>query len=355
MRRRRVVVGVAAVLVVALLAVAAVVGVGWWRDSRRTDLARALDLAAPAERYSFTDWAGVRRALDVPDDAGTDARTLRRMLDDGYDADLTSASALEGSAELLRARYGWSPADLDWELLAQAEDGVLVVAALGEDTDVDDLADRLAGLGYERPGEDDGVWRGGEELVARISAQSGLTGSPVLQYVALDADAGVVRTSDSAAYLEAVLAGDLGAPEEVDDVVGAAGDALSAAVYTGRHACTALAMSQADEIDQASAEQLVEQAGGVSPVRAYAMAVRPARDLVVAMSFEDGERARRNADARAVLAAGPAPGQGGAFTDRFELGDVSADDGLVRLDLDPVDGASVFSDLSTGPVLFATC
>ncbi|WP_166134324.1 nucleoside hydrolase [Nocardioides ochotonae] len=350
MRRRWMVLGVVAVLVVATLAV---VGVRWWRDAHRSDLARALDLAAPAERYSFTDWAGVRRALDVPQDSS--ARALRTLLDDGYDADLTAASALEESAELLRADYGWSPADLDWELLAQAEDGVLVVAALGEDTDVDELADRLAGLGYERPGEEDGVWRGGEELVARISAETGEPGSPVLQYVALDADAGVVRTSDSAAHLEAVLASDLGAPEEVDDVADAAGDALTAAVYTGRHTCTALAMSQADEIDQASADRLVEEAGGISPVRAFAMAVRPGRDVVVAMSFEDDERARRNADARAVLAAGPAPGQGGTFAERFDLGEVSADGTLVRLALDPVDGAAVFSDLSTGPVLFATC
>ena len=343
-------VGVVAVLVVATLAV---VGVRWWRDAHRSDLARALDLAAPAERYSFTDWAGVRRELDAPQDSSAPA--LRTLLDDGYDADLSTASALEESAELLRSSYGWSPADLEWELLAQAEDGVLVVAALGEDTDVDGLADRLAGLGYERPADDDGVWRGGEELVATIAAQTGEPGSPVLQYVALDADAGVVRTSDNAAHLEAVLAGDLGAPEELDEVVGAAGDPLVAAVYTGRHTCTALAMSQADEVDQASADRLVEEAGGISPVRAFAMAVHPGRDLVVAMSFEDDERARRNADARAVLAAGPAPGQGGTFAERFDLGRVSADGTLVRLDLEPADGAAVFSDLSTGPVLFATC
>jgi len=32
-----------------------------------------------------------------------------------------------------------------------------------------------------------------------------------------------------------------------------------------------------------------------------------------------------------------------------------AEDRVVTLDLDPVDGAYVLSDLATGPVLFATC
>ena len=64
---------------------------------------------------------------------------------------------------------------------------------------------------------------------------------------------------------------------------------------------------------------------------------------------------RSNADSRAVLASGPAPGQGGDFRDRFSLRSATAEDDLVTLDLAPVKGAYVFSDLSSGPVLFATC
>ena len=73
------------------------------------------------------------------------------------------------------------------------------------------------------------------------------------------------------------------------------------------------------------------------------------------MAFESEEKARTNADTRALLAAGPAPGQGGEFTDRYALGPVTADGTVVRMELEPVPGAYLVSDLSTGPLLFATC
>ena len=62
-----------------------------------------------------------------------------------------------------------------------------------------------------------------------------------------------------------------------------------------------------------------------------------------------------NADTRARLADGPAPGQGGDFTDLFALGAVTAEGEVVTMELDPVEGSYVLSDLSNGPVLFATC
>ena len=75
----------------------------------------------------------------------------------------------------------------------------------------------------------------------------------------------------------------------------------------------------------------------------------------VALAFDDAGQARTNADTRAVLARGPAPGQGGSFTDRFRVDAVTAKGSLVVLHLTPQPDASVLSDLSTGPVLFATC
>jgi hypothetical protein len=56
-----------------------------------------------------------------------------------------------------------------------------------------------------------------------------------------------------------------------------------------------------------------------------------------------------------VLARGPAPGQGGTFGDRFRVTSVTAQGSLVVMQLDPRPDASVLSDLSTGPLLFATC
>ena len=85
------------------------------------------------------------------------------------------------------------------------------------------------------------------------------------------------------------------------------------------------------------------------------MAVQPSRDVVVAMTFETDDQARANADSRSKLAVGPAPGQGGTFSDRFKLGRVVASGHLLTMRLKPHDGTFVFSDLNHGPVLFASC
>ena len=114
-------------------------------------------------------------------------------------------------------------------------------------------------------------------------------------------------------------------------------------------------MAQADADDQSTADQLIAQAGGVDPMTGFAMAVEPDRQCGWRWPSRPTTRRARNADSRAELAAGPAPGQGGDFADRFTLGPVTADGRVVRMELEPVDGSPVLSDLSTGPVLFATC
>ena len=164
-----------------------------------------------------------------------------------------------------------------------------------------------------------------------------------------------MRTSDNKAFLEQALDSDGEQLEGVDDVVAASGEPLSAAIYTGTHACQALAMSAADEGDQAQADELIEDAGEVNPVTGFAMSAQPGGGVRVVLSFENDDQAKTNADSRSALAAGPAPGQGGDFADRFLVDSVTADGDLVTLELQPKEGAFVLSDLSTGPVLFATC
>jgi hypothetical protein len=346
------------VLALALVAAGGVAGVRWWRQAHRTDLQKALAYAPPETlRFSWTDWAGVRRELGAHVDERTSADDLEQFLSDGFDHDLTSGSAMVDSAPLLQQAFGFSPADVDWELLAQSTTGSVLVAGLPDSLDVGALGDDFEALGYERPDDDSGVWDGGEELVARIAQANGGSLSPQFQYLALDGDRHLLLASDSGPYLrEAVgdVDDDLG-DDGVRDVAAAVDEPLSAAVYTGDFACKSLAMAQADDDDQSTADQLVQAAGRVDPMTGFAMAVEPDRQVRVAMAFETDDQARRNADSRSRLAAGPAPGQGGAFSDRFDLGRVTADGSVVTMQLKPVDDSPVLSDLSTGPVLFATC
>jgi hypothetical protein len=346
---------VGALVLLVVLLVVVVVAVVVWRSGDDTRLEAAVDLApAGAERLSWTDWAGVRR--EVGADLGDSPRTddVVAFLDAGFERDLTNSSALVESAPSLHEEFGFSPASIDWELFSQSPDGAVDIIGVDDDTDLGALADRLGELGYQGPEESDGVWRGGGDLLARIGPQL----TPELQYFAVLEDQGLVLTSDRAGYLaEAVEAatGDADTVSGLDDVVAGAGEALAASVYSGGYACEALAMAGADDDDQAEGEALVERAGEVNPMTAFAMAARPGGDVRVAMSFESDEQARTNADTRAALAGGPAPGQGGDFTDRFRVRSATAEGSTVLLDLDTVDGQYVLSDLTSGPVLFATC
>jgi hypothetical protein len=349
-RSRLLIVG-AGLLVLALV----VAGLLWWRSAKLTDLQRAVASAPPdAQRLAWTDWASVRQDLGTDVTAGSGAPELERFLADGFESDLTSTSALLQSASALHESYGFSPASLEWELLSQSEEGAVILLRAPDSFDFDALADRLDGLGYDPPESDTGVWEGGPDVLAEISP----TLTPELQYVALDADRQLIVTSDRAGYLDRAMetvTGDGDQLEDFDDLVEATGEPLSAAIYSGDVACQALAMSAADQADQAQAEELVRNAGEVNPVTGFSMSVQPGRDVRVVLGFENDEQARVNADSRSVLARGPAPGQGGDFSDRFAVDQVAAEGSLVTLALDPVEGEYVLSDLSSGPVLFATC
>lgn len=358
--RRRLTVALLAGLVLVLVAVAAVVGVRWWQGRDRTRLEQAAAYApGDAERLSWTDWAAVRSALGADLDASSSANDVRKFLDRGFDRDLTSTSALVQSAPALQEHFGFSPATLEWELFSQSQQGAVVIMRVPDGTDVGTIGDQLERSGFTRPaaGATSGqVWSGGGSVLAELGADL----TPELQYVALDAADHLVLTSDSESYLATVVDGlgdgaDGSVSTGMQDVIDASGEPLSAAVYDGPYTCSALAMSHADRSDEQEADQLIAEAGKVNPVTGFAMSAQPGGHVRVALGFENSDQARTNADSRSVLASGPAPGQGGDFSDRFSVASTTADGRVVTLDLVPTEGSYVLSDLSTGPVLFATC
>jgi hypothetical protein len=350
-RHRLIAIGVALLLI----AVVAVVWVLLSRDDE--DDAGRLETAvamAPEDtaRFGWTDWSGLREELEAELSASSSTADVAEFLDAGFEADLTSTSALGASAPILQERYGFSPATVDWELFAQGESGAVVLIGVSDSVDLDEVEGAIAEIGYQQPAGSDGVWVGGPDLLATLG-----TVSQELAYLTIDHDRQVLAASDEAATLESWRDEQRGA--HLDDGISAVASdvetALSASIYSGDYACTALAMTQAADADRTRAAELISDAGEISPLTAYAIASLPGGSVRVAMGFESEEQARTNADTRAQLAAGPAPGQGGAFPDRFELGEVTADDSVVSMELDPVTASYVQSDLANGPVLFATC
>lgn len=344
--------------VAALAAVLVMVGaalVAWRLLTPGTPLQDALAYAPDAtSRASWTDWAGVRRELDARVDADSSAKEVRAFVSDAFSADLSPMSALGTSAGTMQTELGLSPATLEWELLAQSRDGAVEVLGVPDGFSFDDLAERLAELGWAEPDEEDGVWVGGPDVLARVGPML----TPELQHFALLRDQGIVLASDQAPYLAQVLevvSGDAGAADGLGDLAAGLGEPLAAAVYDGAYTCERLAMAQSDDAAQAEADQLVAAAGGVHPLTGFAMGALAGGNVRAVLQVEDADDAPGDADARAQLAAGPAPGQGGYFTDRFSVADAGSRGREITLDLRPREGAYVLSDLTSGPVLFATC
>ncbi|MDP3893215.1 hypothetical protein [Nocardioides sp.] len=348
--RRSVLVVLAGALMVALLVVAVVM----WRGSQVTTFERAV-AQAPEDtaRMTYVDWSGLRAELGVTLSARSSTEELGDLLDRGFDRDLTGPSGLLESATSLHERFRLSPAVLEWESLAQSPAGAAITLALPASYDFDALGDRLESIGYARPRDASGVWVGGPEMLSRNAVGV----SPLFQHLVLLEEEGLVLASDEAPYAgiarDAALGEDALEPE---GVVGEADDPLSAIYLVGDFGCGALAMSQADPDSEQIAASLVREAGKINPYTGLVVSAQPGGDLRMSFGFANSDQARINATTRARLAEGPAPGQGGDFTDRFSLESATADGSLVTLDLRPADEDSyVFSDLSSGPVLLATC
>lgn len=353
MRRRWIVAGVV-VLVVLVAAVVVVL----MRESRedQSRFSAAVALAPESSvRFSWTDWAGVRTELGSELSAGSPVEDLDDFLLTAFDHDLSSASALEESAPTIHTSLGFSPASIDWELFAQGEDGALLIMGLPEDFDYDRLRSELGEAGFAEPDDgetSDGVWEGGVDVLEELDGHV----TPELAALRIDEEDGLLVGSDRVAYLEGwpdVKRGD--SDDGVGRAVAATGEALSAFAYTGDQVCSALAMTQASDADRTRAAELIEDAGDVHPLAGYVIGELSGDDVRVVMAFEDADQARTDADSRSLLAAGPAPGRGGTFPERFRLGPVVADGPVLTMDLTPVDGAFVVSELNQGPVLFATC
>ena len=355
----RVVVYVSGAVIVALLAAV----VAWRLLGAGSTYETALATLPEATlRTTFTDWAHVRSdAGGASLGAGSSRSKVEGFLGRAYDLDLTSGSAVAESTYAMQEKYGFSPLDAEWEAFGQSHQGQVDVMRVEDDVDLAGVERALRRLGYTPPrggSGQGGTWVGGADLVATVDP--GLT--PVQQNVAVLPDDHLVLMSDSASYLSAatsVARGDedsLADAEGVSSLAQHAGDPVAAVQWSSTFACEDLSMGAADEEDQRVADDLVAKAGDVSPVEGVVMAQQADRSLVLGLHFESSDQASANLQSRVDLASGDAPGQGGSFADRFTLDSGTARDQDVVLTTKPTGrGASVLSDLSSGPVLFATC
>lgn len=352
------------VMVVALaLVVAAGALVGWRLLDRPSTYEQAVGtLPKSTLRATYTDWASVRSAArGTALGAASSRGQVDAFLNRAYDLDLTGTSAVSDSTYALMSRFGFSPLDAQWEVLGQSREGQVDVMRLDDSVDLAGVERSLRTLGYTPPrggSGTGGTWTGGADLIAKIDPSL----TPVEQNLVVLPDEHLVLMSDDAAY--ASVAADVvrGKAPSVLSVAGvpalasAAAEPVTAVLWASTFACEDLSMGTADQEDQRVGDQLVSRAGGVAPLSGLVMAQQASREIVVGMHFETSSRASSNLQPRVDLASGPAPGQGGSFADRFRVVSGEASGSEVVIKLAPRRGQpAVLSDISQGPVLFATC
>lgn len=355
--RRRI---TAVVVALAVLGALVVAGHWLWTERGRTDLTRALDVVPErTQRLLFTDWAEVRRALDVEEDDSPSAEVIAAMMAKAYDRDLSAVSSIDTAAVALQEYFGFSPATIEWEAYAQESGGAVMVVRMPDGFDFGVVEGKLDDLGFTRPEASTGVWGGGIDLVAAIDP----TITPLLQYVAVLADEGLIVTSDQEPYADKAVEVALGDSESLGDVqvvrevVKPVEEPVAAEVWTRDFACADLSMSQADDQDvENQADALIAEAGEISPLSGMVMSLDAGRNLAVSQLFEDVDAAKANLPTRAKLAVGEAPGRGGSFSDDLELTSSETEGATVQLRFAPrAETGFLLSALDNGPVLFATC
>ena len=321
----------------------------------------------PAETLtaSVTDWSRVRALLDAGGGSG-DAADADALLDRAYETDASAVSVLGDRAPVMERAYGWSVLDAEWEALAQSRQGAAVIVQMPPGYDLDTVREKLGELGYLEPFESDGVWRGGADLLAGIDS----TLTPLMGHAVVLDDSNRVVFSDRAVYAERtarVIGGSVGSLAQTE-AAGAVADAMQGAVagvvHTGQQGCAVMGFERASGGDRELARQRVASVGGVTPYSAVGLALTPGADgrmsrppLTVAMHFDDtGAAVEEEAQRRAALAVGEAPGQGGTYGERFAVSSAQQRGGDVVLRLRPREiDAQLLSDLNAGELLFAGC
>lgn len=341
-----------------LLVIGAALAGGHWVSARagdtRSSLTAALD-ALPNDTLvaGFTDWSSIRRQLDLGDASTVAARAA--LNDDASLRDLSTRSIVSRSVEEMHQSFGWSAADLDWEVYGQAGDGAAMVAHFDDSVSIDDVRGAFRKLNYT---QDDGVWS--------LSASTPLTGELATTFASIAIIPGerlIVAANRSTYVLTVLQVIDRDQPSlltvrSAAQVADALVGSDSALIESGSIACdnTSLAKQSADV--QAQARAAVARAGDLADItfagRGLIDVAKDKQEVSFVMGFDSPSQAAGQLAARRTLAKGPFIGGSGRIEDSLQLASSRVDGATttMRFGHDPVSASYMGGG---GPLLFASC
>jgi hypothetical protein len=342
-----------------LLVVAGAVAVGTQASGRepdtRSSLTSALDsLPGGTLVAGFTDWSAVRDDLGLRSVSTSAARTV---LDErGSLRDLTTRSVLGGVVDDMHRVYGWSAADLDWEVYGQAPEGAAMVARLDRSISIDDVERRLRTIGYDRRGD---TWTITEAGATKIGPELAAT----LGQLAIDPRRRVVVAADRADYLPAVLAVIRGeepsalSVRPLADVATSLAGSETVLLQSGPFACRATALDDLGPDVVAQARAAVARAGALATPTFTGrglVAGSPTQSIRFAAVFGSPARAADQVRVRTALSTGPFIGRSGRVEDSLDLVEAFQTGSVAVLQFAVAPDAGAFMT-GEGPALFAGC
>jgi hypothetical protein len=348
-------------VVAPLLVITALLAGARWLDDEaaadsRSSLTAALDtLPADTQVAGFTDWAQVRDRLRLGSASTAAARAA--LTDDAALRDLSTRSVLSRQTEDMHDAYGWSVADLDWEVYGQANDGAAMVGRLDGSVSTGSVRARLDELGYT---ESDGIWSLAEEGRAAVGTELADT----LGTIALVPRQRLVVAGDRPAYVQTVVETiDRAAPSlltqrSAADVASTLVGADSALLQNGPFVCASTSLDDAEDVVRAQAGAAVQRAGALQDPtfagRAIDGGTQTADVMRFALGFESPTVATSQLEVRTALTSGPFIGGTGRLEDALELrgGSVHGSTAVLRFGHDPDATGFMTGD---GPLLFAGC
>ena len=340
--------------------VAVLVATGGWAISRnghdaRAPLTQALDVLPPDTRVAgFTDWAQIRSTLGF--DRITSAIDRDSLVSNAFERDLSARSVLEGFAETMVAKYGWSIADLRWEMYGQASRGAVLVAGMNDELKAGKVTSGLRKLGYAEQG---GIWSIDIDKLAQV-----VPGLPeTFSNIAVLGNERLILAGDQKPYLAGVLemhrdhakslAGVVAARQTAAPLVGA----QSAVIEVTADACRATGLTDEPADVRAQGRNTVKPLGKLATVKYGARAIFDrAGDQQVrfSMTFGSAVQATRQLQLRSALTTGPFIGRTGQIGDVLTLTSTHSSGPNMSLDFDVDADKGSFMN-GEGPLLFAAC
>jgi len=340
--------------------VAALVSIGGWavsrtQDDARAPLSQAMDvLPADTRVAGFTNWSQIRVTFGL--DEITTATGRKSLVDKSFQRDLSARSVLESLTEVMKAKFGWTIADLRWEAYGQATDGAVLAAGMNDGLKVGAVTARLRKLGYVNKGD---TWSIGTDKLSRQAPGLPMTFSNI----AVLGDERLILLSDSRSYLDRVLtmhrdhdtslAGVPAARRTATALLGA----QSAAVQVGKDACNSAGLGDMPAAVRAQARNTVRPLGELAPLAYGGRGIFDSsggQRLRFSLTFESAVQATRQLELRRALSTGPFVGRTGQIGDVLTLraGHTTGPNATLDFGLEAGKGSFMGND---GPLLFAAC